>query len=209
VGQVLRRLLQTRLADLHGARLLSAVLLAVCAGCSTLPASVPREPSLALPARSDSALVRIAKASTPAPDVSGVRLLPLGLFSLDARLELIRRAQQSLDVQYYVLDDDDTGHRLLNAIVAAAERGVRVRLLVDDLYTTHTHRILAMLATLPNVQVHLFNPFCCARDSGLASRFGVALLDFERLNQRMHNKLFIADGAFAIVGGRNIADEYF
>lgn len=205
----MRQQLQTHSADGRIARHLFTMLLALCAGCSTLPASAPRASSLALPAHTDSALVRIARASTPGPDVSGVRLLPLGLFSFDARVELIRRAQRSLDVQYYVLDDDATGHRLLNDLVDAAERGVRVRLLVDDLYTTHTHRILAMLATWPNVQVHLFNPFCCARDSGFASRFGVALLDFERLNHRMHNKLFIADGAFAVVGGRNIADEYF
>jgi len=85
---------------------------------------------------------------------------------------------------------------------------VRVRLLVDDLFTAQTGPILRALAEYPNMQVRLFNPFCCARDS-LEGRFVASALDLYRLNHRMHNKLLIADGVIAIAGGRNIADEYF
>ena len=87
-------------------------------------------------------------------------------------------------------------------------RGVRVRLLVDDLYTFGGDPMFIGLAAFPNVEVRLFNPFCCGR-GGLLSKYTASLLDFGRLNHRMHNKLFIADGAMVVAGGRNIADEYF
>src|SRR5438093_13582490 len=90
----------------------------------------------------------------------------------------------------------------------AAVRGVRVRLLVDDLYTVGGDPLFVGLAAFPNVEVRLFNPFCCARQS-FASKYAASLLDLGRLNHRMHNKLFIADGAMVVAGGRNIADEYF
>ena len=90
----------------------------------------------------------------------------------------------------------------------AALRGVRVRLLVDDLYTAGSDPMFRGLAAFPNVEVRLFNPFCCARQN-VVSRYVASIGDFRRLNHRMHNKLFIADGVAAIMGGRNIADEYF
>jgi putative cardiolipin synthase len=91
------------------------------------------------------------------------RLLPLGAYSLDTRIQLAQRASTSLDVQYYVLENDPTGRLLLKALRDASERGVRVRLLVDDLYTTHSDSLLRGLASFPNVEVRLFNPFCCNR----------------------------------------------
>ena len=187
--------------------LLPAVLL--LAACGTLPPPAPRAPSAALRADAASPLARIAAASTPSPELSGFRLLPLGAFSLDARLQLADRAASSLDVQYYVLENDATGRLLLAKLRDVAARGVRVRLLVDDLYTRRTDGLLRLLAAHPNVEVRLFNPFCCARASGVAGRFAASLGDFARLNHRMHNKLFIADGVMALAGGRNIADEYF
>ena len=90
----------------------------------------------------------------------------------------------------------------------AALRGVRVRVLVDDLYTSGGDPLFIGLTAFPNVEVRLFNPFCCGRDS-LTSKYAASLADFGRLNHRMHNKLFIADGAMVVAGGRNIADEYF
>lgn len=179
------------------------------AGCSTIAPRGPIEVTRALPADANTALARIAQASTPAAELSGFRLLPLGAYSLDARLQLARRAERSLDVQYYVLENDATGRSLLRQLRDAAQRGVRVRLLVDDLYTTHSQPLLSDLMAHPNVQVRLFNPFCCARSSGLAGRFAASLFDIRRVNHRMHNKLFIADGVMAVAGGRNIADEYF
>jgi len=191
--------------------LLLAGLAFALAGCGPLPQQpADRTASTALaPDPSSSALARIAQASLPAPGDSGFRLMPLGAYSLDTRLQLARRAARSLDVQYYVLEDDATGRALLGELRAAAERGVRVRLLVDDLYTGGTNRLLRDLAAFANVQVRLFNPFCCARTSGPGGRIAASLFDFKRVNHRMHNKLFIADGAMAVAGGRNIADEYF
>ncbi len=179
------------------------------AGCGSLPTGVERRNSSAMPAQTDSPLTRIAQVSSPSPDLSGFRLMPLGVYSLDARLQLIKRAKHSLDVQYYVLDNDATGRLLLSHLADAAARGVRVRLLVDDLYTTHTDDMLRAMASLPNVEVRLFNPFGAARGSGLVGRFAASLLEVRRLNHRMHNKLLVADSAMAVAGGRNIADDYF
>lgn len=134
--------------------------------------------------------------------------MPLGVYSLDARIELARRAHRSIDVQYYVIANDGAGGLLLRTLKEAAQRGVRVRLLVDDFHTASTDQILLALSATANVEVRLFNPFCCARGS-LAGRIAMSAFDVYRLNHRMHNKLFIADGVMGVVGGRNIADEYF
>ncbi|WP_341679132.1 phospholipase D family protein [Niveibacterium sp. SC-1] len=139
---------------------------------------------------------------------SGFRLLPLGVYSLDARVQLIHRAQRSLDLQYYYLADDSSGRLILDQLMRAAARGVRVRLLIDDLHTAEVDGLLHALAGLPNFEVRLFNPFCCGR-SHLATRVASSLFDISRIDHRMHNKLLVADEAMAIVGGRNIADEYF
>ena len=134
--------------------------------------------------------------------------MPQAYYSLDVRSELARRARYSLDVQYYLIQNDRSGRLLMRTLRDASLRGVRVRLLVDDLNTVGGDPMFRGLAAFPNVEVRLFNPFCCARES-IASRFAASLVDFSRLNHRMHNKLFIADGAIAVMGGRNIADEYF
>jgi putative cardiolipin synthase len=187
---------------------LGLLLAAALAGCGTLPGAAGKLESRALPPSAQSPLVNIAKASTPPGELTGFRLLPLGSFALDARLQLIQRASHSLDVQYYIIENDATGRLFLRSLRDAAVRGVRVRLLVDDLLTAQTDPILRALAEYPNMQVRLFNPFCCARDA-IEGRFVASALDLYRLNHRMHNKLLIADGVMAIAGGRNIADEYF
>lgn len=184
-------------------------LMAMLQGCSTLPPPVDRTPVAAIPASADDALGRIAAQSTPpAGKGSGFRPLPLSAWSMDARLALVRHAQKSLDLQYYLLQNDVTGHTLVRAVRDAAERGVRVRLLVDDLYTADSDHMLLALAAYPNVEIRLFNPFPSGRAFFL-TRWAFALGDFSRINHRMHNKMLIADGAFAVAGGRNIADEYF
>jgi putative cardiolipin synthase len=188
--------------------LLAALTLAL-AGCASLPTGVQHNPSQALAPVDSSPLVALARSASAGATLTGVRLLPLGTHSLDARLQLIARATQSLDLQYYVLDNDTSGRLLLGRLADAAARGVRVRLLVDDLYTTQTDALLRAMAALPRVEVRLFNPFAAARDSGLVGRFAASLFDIRRLNHRMHNKLMLADGAWAIAGGRNIADDYF
>ncbi len=134
--------------------------------------------------------------------------MPGGDFALDTRLELARRAERSLDVQYYHIENDDTGRYFLRTLRDAARRGVRVRLLMDDLYTSGEDALLLGLAATPNLELRLFNPFPAGRSS-IVQRFAASLLNFDRVQRRMHNKLFIADGAMAVAGGRNIGNQYF
>ena len=189
-----------------------AVLVGFLQGCATLPPPVERSHDAATPASQSEFLGQLASScgatqDSPATN-SSFRPLPLSAFSMDARLSLARKAQRSLDVQYYLLQNDVTGHALLRAVRDAAVRGVRVRVLVDDLYTAENSQLLVDLAAYPNVQIRLFNPFASGRSTFL-TRWMFGLHEFSRINHRMHNKMFIADGAFAIAGGRNIADEYF
>ena len=186
---------------------LAMALAALCA-CGSLPPARERTPDLA--GRSDpaTALARIAAASTPPGEHSGFRLMPLGVYSLDARIQLAARAEQTLVVQYYQFESDATGRLLMRALRSAAARGVKVRVLVDDLYTTKSQQPLLALSQVPNIEVRLYNPFCCGRE-GFLLRFAASPHEIARLNHRMHNKLFLADGAMAVVGGRNMADDYF
>lgn len=192
-------------------RCLRALLLAALAlalhGCASL-AERQKIPAVALPAAMDSPLAALLPTDLVPGSGSAFRPLAFSSYSMDARLTLIREARQSLDIQYYLLADDLTGRAFLRAVRDAAERGVRVRILVDDLYTANNDRLLQGIAAYPNVQVRLFNPFPAGRAFNI-TRWGLSLADLARLNHRMHNKLFIADGVFAIAGGRNIADEYF
>lgn len=183
-------------------------LLAFVPGCAMLPPHVERPHSAAIPASAGELLGRISAQSVPANQSSGFRPLPMSPWSMDARLTLVAQAQKSLDLQYYLLHNDVTGHKLARAVRDAAVRGVRVRLLVDDLYTADSDEMLLALAAYPNVEIRLFNPFPSGRAS-MATRWLYALGDFSRINRRMHNKMLIADGAFAVAGGRNIANEYF
>ena len=200
------------LAGVFGVRKAFAVItfpaLLMLVGCGTLPVRAEVPHSSARAPTSDSLLARIAAVSSPSPELSGFRLMPLGVFSLDARIELADRARHTLDVQYYHIHNDATGRLLLRHLRDAALRGVRVRLLVDDLYTVGGDALFSGLAAFENVEVRLFNPFCCGRSS-ILNKYTASLFDFGRLNHRMHNKLFIADGAIVVAGGRNVADEYF
>ncbi len=180
----------------------------LAAGCASLPHDPPRTPSTAIAASVETELGRIAAASAGDPALSGFRLMSWSEQSFETRLALAARAQRSLDVQYYVFDDDGTGRMLMRALRDAAARGVRVRLLLDDLYTGGNDPLLLALAAHPNVEIRLFNPFMVRYES-VAARIAASLLEFGRVNHRMHNKLFIADGAMAVAGGRNIGDEYF
>ena len=197
---------------LSALRAATAVLITLwLSGCGSLP-RIERGPAFsseAIPISPDTPLGKIALSSAPAPELSGFRLMPLGTFSLDTRLQLIRRAKVSLDVQYYHLEHDDVGRYFMRALRDAANRGVRVRLFIDDLYTGGADTLLLALEAHPNIEVRLFNPFCCARESGQLTRFIAAIGDWSRVNHRMHNKLIVADGAMAVIGGRNIANEYF
>jgi cardiolipin synthase C len=191
-----------------------AVLLTVAVslgGCAALPGQVERPVSYARSDVADTQLGKIAAASMVSEagqDVSGFRLLPDGAEAFAARMALIRRAEKTLDVQYYVIASDATGREFLRELQTAAARGVRVRILVDDLYATGQDELFAGLAAHDNVEVRMFNPLP-VRGGSFAQRMFLSLHQFSRINHRMHNKLFIADGSFAVTGGRNIADEYF
>lgn len=187
--------------------LVAAVLLG---GCATLPAPVPVAPTHAITDVAQTRLAQLAAAAAPAgqPALSGFRLLPEAAFAFDARISLARRAQKSLDVQYYLIHDDEVGLLFLRELRDAAARGVRVRLLMDDLYTGGQDELLLALAAHPNVEVRLFNPLP-SRGGSLVMRVLFSLHEFGRINHRMHNKQLVADNSCAVSGGRNIASEYF
>lgn len=138
------------------------------------------------------------------PGESGIYPLREGRDAFLARVALAQTAQYSLDVQYYIWHDDVSGRLLLQSLYQAAERGVRVRLLLDDNNTKGMDGLLAAFNAHPRIEVRLFNPFM-QRDNRILGY----LSDFFRLNRRMHNKSFTADGVITIVGGRNVGDEYF
>jgi putative cardiolipin synthase len=139
---------------------------------------------------------------------SGFRLYSLGIDGLLLRLELIARAQSSLDLQYYIFHGDESGRLITEALMQAAKRGVRIRILVDDGETLPGDEQLFALAAIPSVSIRIFNPWRYRGHSRVlrASEF---MFNKSRLDYRMHNKLFIVDGAIALLGGRNIGDQYF
>ena len=177
----------------------------VIAGCAELPSLSGRTQSSAI---TDTADTRLGKAIEPRvaahPATSGIYPLLDGGDAFAARILLAQAAERSLDVQYYIWRNDRTGALLFEALRAAAERGVRVRLLLDDNNTAELDVVLAALDAHPNIEVRLFNPFA-SRSRRLLGH----LTDFSRLNRRMHNKSFTADSQATIVGGRNVGDEYF
>jgi putative cardiolipin synthase len=186
------------------------VLLVLANGCVTIPYDYPRTVSSALYLPEETSLgkkiqVQVANHG----GASGFYLVPTGVDAFAARALLIDRAEKTLDLQYYILTGDLAGKFLLDHIVTAAERGVRVRLLIDDWYGTgEMDRLLTVMETYPTIEVRVFNPYGTHRahalDRPLKMAFGP-----KRLKGRMHNKDFIADNSVAIVGGRNLAAEYF
>jgi cardiolipin synthase C len=142
------------------------------------------------------------------PDESGVRLLPTGTDALQARIALARAATKTLDMQYYIANEDNSGKLLLGAALYAADRGVRVRMLVDDLNFKDIDQIMAALNTHKNIEIRVFNPFGSAQRS-FSERTQNIFSKVDHFTRRMHNKAMIADNQIAIVGGRNLGDEYF
>ena len=184
---------------------LASGFLTFLAGCASLPAEVPKTESRALADTRDTRLGQGVQRMTGAhPGKSGIRALPAANEAFAARILLARGAQRSLDLQYYIWHRDTTGQLLWEEVWRAAERGVRVRVLLDDANTGGQDAMLAALDAHPNIELRLFNPF-----ANRGFRAGDFMRDFNRVNHRMHNKSFTADNQVAIVGGRNIGDEYF
>lgn len=164
--------------------------------------------STTLPLGEDGVLDRMfADRRSAQPSSSGASLVPLGSDALALRVLSARAAVRSLDLQYYIWRSDATGIYLAYEALLAADRGVRVRLLLDDMDARSRDGILMALDQHPQIEIRLFNPF--ATRSGALRTLAEVFSRGSRLNHRMHNKAWIADGRIAIVGGRNIGDEYF
>ena len=179
------------------------LLLTSCA--TTIPTDYERPVSTALTDPEETELGRFFHQEISAhPGKSGVALVPTGEWGFRARAGLSNQAERTIDTQYYIWENDSAGRILAERILRAADRGVRVRMLIDHMTTGKTDFNLARMDQHPNIQIRLFNPFKKRTVRGLELFF-----DLRRLNYRMHNKAFIVDNAIAIVGGRNIGDNYF
>ena len=189
-----------------------AVLLALwAAGCASLPANVARTASSAFNAPDQTALGQLVlerKALDGGRTNSAFALLDSVRAAYSSRIALIESAQRTLDLQYYAIHGDSTTEILLQRLRDAARRGVRVRILLDDFNTVGQDAQVLRLAFEPNVEMRLFNPLPGPRSS-LIGRIFTSLHDVSRIQKRMHNKLFIADNAMGITGGRNLGDAYF
>jgi putative cardiolipin synthase len=194
-------------------RWLLLALLPLLTHCASAPRLEGIEPSSALPPVDGGRVERVvdrqfgAIADTTQARPSSVRMVEQNALAFAYRASTAAVAERSLDVQYYIWHDDRTGKLLAAELMMAAERGVRVRVLVDDVDARAKHELFVVADLHPNLEVRVFNPFHSRAGMIL---YGVEwLMRYARLNKRMHNKIWLADGHIAIVGGRNIGDEYF
>ena len=176
-------------------------------GCSTLPKhtieSIP-ETTLQVDTTQTTLAQIIQPLQEQHPELTGYLVLFEPLEALSARLRLIDKAEKTLDLQYYIWDNDKVGSLALHALIRAADRGVKIRLLIDDNNAKSTEGIFLALAQHPNIEVKLFNPYRFRKYRALDM-----ILDLKRINRRMHNKSFIADHQVALIGGRNMTNQYY
>ncbi|WP_341909335.1 phospholipase D family protein [Polaromonas sp. YR568] len=180
-------------------------------GCASLPTEVSRPTSTALADPTETRLgtlvnARAARAGTR--NDSGFALVGSAELAFTSRMTLIKAAEKTLDLQYYAIHADETTDRMMDALREAAGRGVRVRILLDDFNTTGKNAQVLKLAFERGIEVRLFNPLPGGRGS-LVMRVLGNLQDTQRMQRRMHNKIFVADNAVAIAGGRNLGETYF
>ena len=180
-------------------------------GCASLPTEVSRPTSSALANPAETRLgravqERAARAGTR--NDSGFALVNSAELAFTSRMALIDAAQKTLDIQYYAIHMDETTERMFDALRAAAARGVRIRILLDDFNTAGKNAQVLKLAFEKNIELRLFNPLPGGRRS-LFFRLLGSLKDMDRIQRRMHNKIFVADNAVAITGGRNLGETYF
>ncbi len=191
--------------------ILALAIAGAISGCAGLPKDVERPVSSALASPAGTALGQLVeehRAAAGGRHASGFVMLSGPQAAYSSRLALVDAAQKTLDLQYYAIHADASTERLLLSVVAAARRGVRVRVLLDDFHSVGRDAQVMRLAFVPNIEMRMFNPLTGARGSPLWRMFS-ALSDFSRVQQRMHNKLFIADNAMGVTGGRNLGDAYF
>ncbi len=206
-GTLKRMLVSVRRRSRSACSLIACVLLVLFCGCATLPKDAAREHSHAWDRPQETKLGRaLAGDIAQYPGMSGFHLLGNGLDAFVARMALAEAAERTLDLQYYIFHTDLTGKLILDSMLGAADRGVRIRILIDDTAAKGKDAGIALLASHPRIEMRVFNPF--AGRSSL-SWLSSAASDFNRINHRMHNKMFVADNQVGVVGGRNIGDEYF
>jgi len=174
-------------------------------GCATVSFDQSKSYSYAITNPEETALGRYAALNVEQQEgLSGFFPLEEGMDALGMRLRLADQAEKSIDLQYFLMKNDTAGAVIANALLKAADRGVRVRFLIDDIFTTVPDDSFLLIDQHPNIEIRIFNP---------VSRSGVSSLNFisnfKQANRRMHNKSFTVDNAISVVGGRNIADEYF
>ena len=181
------------------------VLVLLVSGCASLPTDYPRAESAAFQEHEATVMgEEFAAAAAKHPGESGFVIIRYGHNAFTSRIAMTRLAEKTLDAQYYIWEPDETGRILADALVRAADRGVRVRLLVDDMSIAGRDAAVASLNAHPNIEIRIFNPFASRSNSMFDF-----ITDFGRVNHRMHNKILVMDNSFAIVGGRNIGDHYF
>ena len=188
--------------------LLLAQLILICSGCSTLSPASPQAFVRSLPPAASGSITEISNgvASKLKQNESAYLLLSRNDEALNWRLALVDQASTSIDAQYFIWQDDETGNLLFDRLLRAADRGVRVRLLVDDIWLAANDKVIATISMHPNFDIKIFNPGYTRHVVAGTLEF---LANFKQLNRRMHNKLFIVDNRMAIVGGRNIGNPYF
>ncbi len=184
------------------------LLVFVFTGCASLPEEIKHsiEPKGTLSASTLSKLTDTYRLTQPKQETTAVLLQDTGWSALAQRLALIETAEHSIDIQYYIWNSDVSGQYLASRLVVAADRGVQIRVMLDDINLNEREDLLTTLDAHPQIEIRIFNPI--PSRSG-ATKWLNVLGDFSRLNRRMHNKSFTVDGVFSVVGGRNIGDEYF
>ena len=181
------------------------VFVLVLTGCKDIPLNYPKETSSAYKAYTSTSMGKIfAKKEMNHPGRSGFDIVSYGREAFTARIAMAQMAEKSLDLQYYLWEVDETGRLLVHYVLKAADRGVKVRILLDDMGLDSRDTMLASIDAHPNIEIRIFNPFSKRSSRGLNF-----LTDFDRVNHRMHNKTYIMDNTLLMVGGRNIGNHYF
>jgi putative cardiolipin synthase len=191
----------------NASKFLAVSVLLFVSGCASIDYDYPRTESFHETDTADTYLGGqiVPVVATKPEGYSGFYPMGDGVDALAARILLAQRAEKTIDVQYYLIKSDIVGRAFILTLLRAADRGVRVRLLLDDMFTKGYDVGMAALHSHPNFEIRIFNPF----NRGAAGRSLGAMTSFSRINRRMHNKSFTVDNQITIIGGRNIADEYF
>jgi len=192
-------------------RSLLVLTVAILSGCASLPpgSNFPKIASSAFAHPEETRLGRaFDNTGSEHGGTSGFRIIPVGADGFLIRMQMINAAERTIDLQYFIFHGDDTGRLLTGGVLHAADRGVRVRILIDDGETNAGDEQLTALEAHPSIELRIFNPFAYRGHSSLA-RSAEFALNASRLDYRMHSKLFVVDNATAVLGGRNIGDQYF